>query len=212
MTARPAGEEVDVEVAQRRLHGLVERLRGDGADGGFDYEQLRRRLVLFFARHEPVEAEALADEALDRLARRLDEGAAIERIASYSFGIAKLMLLEARQRRWRHDVVMQEMPAHAATDEDDEIDPALLAALRACLRQAGADDAELMLTYYRDEDARRIVTRRNLATRLGISLNALRNRALRLRNAIEACVARRTGMRTRMRRDGIAQADTLGDD
>ncbi|MBS0567758.1 MAG: hypothetical protein JSS59_10185 [Proteobacteria bacterium] len=201
------------EVARRRLHGLIERLRADAA--GFDYEQLRRRLVLFFRQSEPVDAESLADGALDRLARRLDEGTVIDNAALYAFGIAKLMLFEARERRTRHEAVRQEAIA-AVEDEVDEVestDPLLLAALRACLREFGARGTELMLAYYRDDDARRIATRRDLAARLGVSMNALRNRALRLREALEACVRRRTqGVAPDRRRDGTGRTDTLDHD
>ncbi|MBS0583340.1 MAG: hypothetical protein JSS42_09600 [Proteobacteria bacterium] len=195
MTAAKAASAADTDLARRRLHGLIERLRADAADGGFDYEQLRRRLVLFFRQHEPVDAESLADDALDRLARRLDEGTAIDNAALYVFGIAKLMRFEAHERRTRREAARQEAIAAVETeaDESDATDPLLLAALRACLRGFGARSTELMFAYYRDDDARRIATRRDLAASLGVSINALRNRALRLREALEACVRRRVG-------------------
>lgn len=204
MSAAAAADAGDV--ARRRLRGLIARLRADAASGGFDYEPLRRRLVLFFRQHEPVDAEALADEVLDRLARRLDEGTAIDNAGLYAFGIAKLMLFEAHERRTRHEAARQEAlaTAEAEAERDEETDPALLAALRACLREFGPRSAELMLAYYRDDDARRIATRRGLAARLGVSLNALRNRALRLRDALETCVRRRApGAAHDARRDGI---------
>ncbi len=204
MNAPAAAKGVDAELARRRLHGLVERLHADAASGGFDYEQLRRRLVLFFRQHEPVDAEALADDALDRLARRLDEGTDIDNAGLYAFGIAKLMLFEAHERRTRREAARQEVLAEAEGEEKEEADPVLLAALRACLRELGARSAELMLAYYRDDDARRIATRRDLAAALGVSLNALRNRALRLRAALETCVRRREPGAVRdARRDGI---------
>ena len=209
MSAPAAANAVDTDVAKRRLHGLVERLRADATAGGFDYEQLRRRLVLFFRQHEPVDAEALADDALDRLARRLDEGTAVDNAGLYAFGIAKLMLFEAHERRMRQEAARQEAFAAVEDEPEEETDPALLAALRACLRESGVRSTALMLAYYRDDDARRIVTRRDLAAGLGVSLNALRNRALRLREALEACVRRRAPGATRAaRRDGIERTGT----
>ncbi|HEX6833503.1 MAG TPA: hypothetical protein VF132_08215 [Rudaea sp.] len=202
------------ELAARRFNALLERLRADGAAGGFSYEQLRRRLILFFRQREPVDAETLADEALDRLARRLDEQVAIDNPALYAFGIAKLMLFEAHARRLRHDAIRSDVPAPAAMDpsENDETDPALLAALRACLKTIGPRGCDLIFTYYRDDDARRIKTRRELAAQLGITLNTLRNRALRLRTALETCVRERLRGRTRDADDGFAQTDTSDDD
>ncbi len=208
--ANAANDSAD-DIERRRLHGLIERLRTEALAGGFGYEALRRRLVLFFRQHEPIDAEALADGALDRLARRLDDGTAIDNAALYVFGIAKLMLFEAHERRMRREAARQETlnAADDVIDDDDATDPLLLAALRACLREFGASSAELMLAYYRDDDARRIATRRDLAARLGISINALRNRALRLRAALETCVRRRApGAAYDMSRDGIGRAHT----
>ncbi len=196
----------------RRLQALLERLRADSASGGFGYEQLRRRLILFFRQREPVDAETLADEALDRLARRLDEGVPINNPAPYAFGIAKLMLFEANARRLRQEVRVDEPETKPAMIEDDAIDPALVRALRICLRSIGRRGSELMLAYYRDDDARRIRTRRNMAEKLGISVNTLRNRALRLRAALETCVRARMTSGTSEKHDGSAQSDTPDDD
>ena len=215
MNASTASNADEGDLARRRLHGLIERLRADAAGAGFDYEQLRRRLILFFRQHEPVDAESLADDALDRLARRLDEGTAVDNTALYAFGIAKMMLFEVHERRTRREAARQDAIATFEDDagEAEATDPLLLAALLACLREFGTRSTELMLAYYRDDDARRIATRRDLAARLGVSINALRNRALRLREALEACVRRRTqGAAQGRRRDGIGRTGTLDHD
>ena len=210
MTVKHADAAHDIEA--RRLQILLERLRADSASGGFGYEQLRRRLILFFRQREPVDAETLADEALDRLARRLDEGVPINNPAHYAFGIAKLMLFEANARRLRQEARVDEPETELVIIEDDAIDPALVRALRTCLRSIGRRGSELMLAYYRDDDARRIRTRRNLAEKLGITVNTLRNRALRLREALETCVRARIASGTREKHDGSAQNDTPDDD
>ena len=49
------------------------------------------------------------------------------------------------------------------------------------------------LDYYGADGAERIATRQRLAGERGISINALRNRALRLREALEDCVRKRLG-------------------
>jgi DNA-directed RNA polymerase specialized sigma24 family protein len=211
LTATHADAAHDLEA--RRLQTLLERLCADSASGGFGYEQLRRRLILFFRQREPIDAETLADEALDRLARRLDEGVQINHPAPYAFGIAKLMLFEANARRLRQEARFDEPENQPAMIEDDDaIDPALVRALRICLRSMGRRGSELMLAYYRDDDARRIKTRRNLAEKLGITINTLRNRALRLRAALETCVRARMTPGATEKHDGFAQNDTSDDD
>jgi len=51
-----------------------------------------------------------------------------------------------------------------------------------------AEQRELVLEYYRDAGRQKIERRREMAARLGISMNALGIRACRIRNALEACV------------------------
>jgi DNA-directed RNA polymerase specialized sigma24 family protein len=177
------------------LDTLLDRL-ASGSDVAPAYEQLRMRLVTFFRLRFPVEAEALADEAIDRLARRLDDGTQVDNPASYALGIARFLLLEAstRQRKEAHAAreAMLELELQAP---DTESDPAL-PALRACLDSIDPESARLILEYYAVDDDRnehgdgesRIERRQRLAARLGMTLNALRNRALRTRLALEKCI------------------------
>ena len=137
----------------------------------------------------------------------------IDNPAPYAFGIAKLMLFEANARRLRQESRVDAPETQPAMIEDDDaIDPALVRALRTCLRSIGRSGSELMLAYYRDDDARRIKTRRNLAEKLGVTVNTLRNRALSLRAALEACVRARMASGTTGKYDESAQSDTPDDD
>ena len=49
-------------------------------------------------------------------------------------------------------------------------------------------ERELVVDYYRDARRQRIEGRRDLAARLGITMNALGIRACRIRSALETCV------------------------
>jgi hypothetical protein len=62
---------------------------------GEQYEQLRRKLTLFFeARHCNPRAEELADRTLDMVARRLQEGVEIyaHDASHYCYGVAQNIL------------------------------------------------------------------------------------------------------------------------
>ncbi|MEP7042799.1 MAG: hypothetical protein ABI843_07030 [Dokdonella sp.] len=156
------------------------------------YERLRQRLIQFFRLHLPVEAEDLADLALDRLARRLHEGVDVDHTQRYALGIARMILLEARTRLARQHVAEQDPTWTQAPDEADAIHlEAAVTALGGCLDQLGERAHALILAYYGADGAQRIRTRQRLAAELGSSLNALRNRALRLREALERCVRER---------------------
>ena len=53
---------------------------------------------------------------------------------------------------------------------------------------AGADARTLILEYYQDQRRQKINRRVRLATQLGLSANALRSRAQRVRDGLERCV------------------------
>lgn len=172
------------------LHALLAHL-GGGRGAAAAYEALRRRLIAFFRLHVPAQAEDLADLALDRLGRRLAEGVAVEDTGGYALGIARYLVRETQARTMRaaraeHDPLLQPPDEDAAADAVRH--EAVLAALDACLDAAGPAQGRLILDYYDADGGERIALRQRLATALGISLNALRNRALRLREALEACV------------------------
>ncbi len=172
---------------------LLARLAADGGDA-HAYEALRRRLILFFRLHVPAEADDLADTVLDRLARRIHEGTDVVSVPSYALGIARMVLHEARARFARRQLAEADptlAPDEESPDEASEHE-SVLAALRTCLDAAGATARQLILSYYGGDGAVRIATRRRLADECGISLNALRNRALRLRDVLEDCVRKRT--------------------
>jgi len=156
------------------------------------YERLRQRLIQFFRLHLPPEAEDLADLALDRLARRLYDGVDVDHPQRYALGVARMILLEARTRLARQSVAEQDPTwAEARDGEETFRREAAVAALDGCLDQLGARARGLILDYYGADGAQRIRARQKLAGELGSSLNALRNRALRLRETLERCVRER---------------------
>jgi DNA-directed RNA polymerase specialized sigma24 family protein len=175
------------------LRSVLDRLARE-RDVAVAYEQLRMRLVTFFRLSCPVEAEALADEAIDRLGRRLLDGTPVDNLAGYALGIARFLVMEAGARRRKEQDAAREalmnQEGHAFL-EPSEFDPAV-PALRGCLSCIDPESARFIMEYYvADGGAARIERRRQLAERMGMTLNALRNRALRTRIALEKCVRAR---------------------
>jgi DNA-directed RNA polymerase specialized sigma24 family protein len=185
--------EVNATGRSGSLQSVLDRLARD-RDVAVAYEQLRMRLVTFFRLSCPVEAEALADEAIDRLGRRLSDGTPVDNLGGYALGIARFLAMEAGARRRkeqhaaREALIDQEGSAQA---EQAEFDPAV-PALRGCLNCIDPESAHFIMEYYAaDGGAARIERRQQLAQRMGMTLNALRNRALRTRIALEKCVRAR---------------------
>ena len=193
-------------VLRRRFDALLARLSADG-DAPLSYEKLRRRLVLYFQVHAPVEAEAACDDVIDRLARRIEEGTPIDNVPLYALGIARNVLLELRARQVRDRAAAAELGFEAETTTDDDDSAEKLAALRICLERLDDGGARLILAYYNGEGSERIRVRRALADRMKLGLNALRNRALRLREALEACLRRRIGPQSQRDESGFRTTD-----
>ena len=63
-----------------------------------------------------------------------------------------------------------------------------LECLERCLQELNPDQRALVVAYYRDERRQRIERRRDMAKRLGITMNALSIRVGRIRTALEASV------------------------
>jgi DNA-directed RNA polymerase specialized sigma24 family protein len=195
--------------ARHRFDSLLRRLGEEGGSAERAYERLHRRVVIFFQLHLPVESEALTDIVMDRLARRVDEGTQIANLSLYALGIARLVLHEARARLAQQRAAWSDPTLSNDDPPENDDDAEALAALERCLGRLGKRDAELILAYYNGDGARRIATRRELAATLKIAMNALRNRALRMREALEKCVRDRlAGAETPRARDESAQTDT----
>jgi DNA-directed RNA polymerase specialized sigma24 family protein len=176
------------ELTASALQQLLARLDADPVRAAEAYETLRLGLTRFFdwrGAHFPDEC---ADEVLNRLARRLDEGAAIDEPRGFALGIARLVLLErARSPQARHDA-LDEARVGAAPPPEAEPSPHVQRCLDACLSDLAPEARTLILEYYRDERRGKIDRRARLAAQLGLSASALRSRAQRVRDRLERCV------------------------
>jgi DNA-directed RNA polymerase specialized sigma24 family protein len=176
------------ELTATGLERLLLRLDPDPIRAAEAYEALRLSLTRFFdwrGAHFPDEC---ADETLNRLARRLDEGAAVADIRTFALGIARLVRLEqARSPQLRQDQ-LDEQSIGPAPSPDRTPDPLLHDCLETCLAALPEDARTLILEYYQDQRREKIDRRVRLATQLGLSANALRSRAQRVRDRLERCV------------------------
>jgi DNA-directed RNA polymerase specialized sigma24 family protein len=176
------------------FEGLLHSLDADRATASGEYERMRQRLIRFFSIQQTRAPEDLADEAFNRIARRIAEGEQVRNAQQYLSGVARVLLLEERYKRHREEQAMR-MVANAAPDAglNAEKDDALPGALDACLETLPARSRELLQKYYSAEGRARIAARQRMADEMGMELNALRNRALRLRDRLEECIQRRMG-------------------
>jgi DNA-directed RNA polymerase specialized sigma24 family protein len=180
------------ELTPKAFTHLLAKLDPDPEMAGEKYEKLRRQLIKYFEWRGSFIPDELADETLNRLARKIDEGEEIEKnVFAFSLGIARFVFLESLKSPDNRRVEMKELDTVAAAPEPREGDDDLwVVCLRECLRGVSEENRELIIEYYQNEGRARIDERKMLAARLGVSLNALFSRAKRTRDKLEECVMR----------------------
>jgi DNA-directed RNA polymerase specialized sigma24 family protein len=166
------------------LTGLLGRLDPDPVAAGERYEHLRRALLKYFSWHQIPEAESAVDETLDQLARRLEAGHPIIDVQAFAYGVAKLVGLARRRQAAARptvtdDRILAQLPA--PQPEDLEVRDSWL---QQCLAEFSPKDRDLIVAYYVGSGRERIDSRARLAETLGVSENALRLRAQRLRDRL----------------------------
>jgi DNA-directed RNA polymerase specialized sigma24 family protein len=156
--------------AERRLTHIASTRLLEWLDDGVDsrgerYVEMRQRLVSYFDRWNRPSPDDLADETLDCIGRDLEKEAVVCDVppACYCYVVAKSVLLE--------DIRREEVR---------------LEYLDRCLQELKPEQRECVVEYYRDTGRQQIERRRDMASRLGITIDALGIRASRIRRALES--------------------------
>ena len=169
-----------------------------GADSkGRNYLVMRRRLVDYFDRKNCTAPDELADETLNRVARRLQEEGITEAEspARYCYIVARFVFMEhlrssARERRLIDEFGRSRDEAITGGVEGNERYAKMLRCMGACIEKLDPAKREIILRYYVGKERAKIENRRALAESLGITPNALSIRACRIREELESCVRR----------------------
>lgn len=177
---------------------LLARLAGEPSKAAEKYEELRLKLIkcLTWKGCPESQADALADEILDRIAGKLAQGVEIENLNAFACKVLHYVWLE-HQRKHKEDgydddkmaVIKDSSPLPDNSDSEDQ--NIRLACLRLCLVEVTKDDEErkLILDYYNTEDVNKLKNqRKSLAERLGLKVNALKVKVCRLRAKLEECI------------------------
>ncbi len=186
---RPSLFRSEWSLTEEAFTKFLSRLDPDHGRAGEIYESLRKMLVKFFDWRGALFPEECADETLNRVIRKIDEDEEIRDIRSWCIGVARLVLLEKLKSPDHRRADLEEVSRLKLTvmKSDDE-DPRQHCFNR-CLKELPPESRQLILNYYRDERREKINNRLALAESLGIPLNALRNRAQRIRDKLEQCVS-----------------------
>ena len=208
MVADSSEKKSDQDLTAQGLDALLARLDPDRDIAGEKYEEIRLKLTKYFEWEGCGFVDEHADEAINRVARAIQQGKEILDLRAYFFGVARLIHFEAlreseKQRRVladlsRADLSRADLSMSGALGGGSVADPGpgpgtdqsqpALECLESCLEALPDAGRDLITRYYQGDQLAKIRNRRQLAETLGLASNALRNRALRLRSKLEACV------------------------
>ena len=153
-------------LTQEQFDTLLDWLDLDRERAGHKYETIRLKLVKIFTSRGCPQAEELADETINRVASKVSEiiDKWVGDPALYFFKVAQYVLAE-----WRPKVKPREC-------------------LLRCLEVLRISERTLVVDYYEQQGPAKIKQHQQMATALGIAINALRIRACRIRRTLRRCV------------------------
>ena len=181
---------------KKTLKDLLNLLHPDEAQAAVEYQNLHQRLTRFFEWNNGEDPMALADETLDRLAKRASEAGITEgvrNVSGFALGVARHLLQEEARRQRKMVEISRHWRAMELARNAEPDTETLDDALQHCLRKMSPERRRLIEAYYNFNGGEKIKMHQQLAEAEGLSLNALRNRALRARQDLETCIRRQLG-------------------
>ena len=176
-------------LTQEAFDALLASLASDRDHAGEQYEIVRRKLVKFFELWGSVAPEDHADEALNRVARRIANGEQVRDITAYLVGVARKLALELLKEQKKHHAARNQLGTSLLTSEPSDESSQQRPCFEKCLGRLSTESRALIVEYFRTEGRARIENRKALADRHGIQLNTLRIRIFRIRTQLETCVS-----------------------
>lgn len=191
----------DFVLTQEALDRLLRYLNADRETAANQFEVIRTKLIIFFECRGCPNPEDYADITIYRVARILIEGIEIRTTNPLSFirGVAHKVLQESWEdpslkfiplddpsisRHISQDPVEAELQESQRLQHEQELE-----CLERCLKSIPFKNRNLILRYYQGETSVKIKNRKQLAAQIGITMNALALKALRIREKLEACVS-----------------------
>lgn len=180
----------DWALTEGAFRRFLDWIDGGQDSGGERYLEVRRRLVVYFDLKNCPFPDELADETLNRAARRLEEEGTIatDAPAHYCYIVARFVLLESLRERRRKEPLDDQLQAEPDSTEQNQEAQQRVDCLDHCMRGLQEHDRDLIAAYYQGNQREKIENRKALAGRLRVTANALSIRACRIRDKLEICM------------------------
>jgi DNA-directed RNA polymerase specialized sigma24 family protein len=187
-------------LTEEAFNKLLTQLDTDRERAGEKYEWMRLKLMKFFEWRGCLPPEEYTDKVIDRVAKKIAEGEDIRASDPYVYfhGVARFVVMERWREPEREQESLDEMPPSLSPSENpEELKERELAkaqlekrldCMNHCLDKLPPESRDMILQYHQGEGGAKIKNRKEMAARLQMPLNALRIRAHRIRDRLEACV------------------------
>ena len=163
-------------------------LDNDRDKAGEKYEEIRLKLLKYFQWCGSSFPDLDADETINRVMRRMEEGANVYNLNGYIYGVARLVNTESLKHRNRMQELEESSLIELWSVGVDAEAVQRQECLERCLGKLSDEERAMITEYYTHDKAEKVTCRERLAARLGISLNTLRVKMHRQRLYLESCV------------------------
>lgn len=172
------------ELGQQDFDRLLNWLDPDRDRAAETYEKIRWRLIAILASRGCTTPEELADETIDRVARRVVD------ICDAYVGDKSIYFLGVMNNVHHEYLRRPSLPRLVESPTAGESDEQTYRCLDHCVSQLAPHARRLIEGYYSADKQAKIDARRLLARTLGINSGTLRLRALRIREKLQICIER----------------------
>jgi DNA-directed RNA polymerase specialized sigma24 family protein len=180
-------------LTQEDFDRLLSWLDPDSERAGVAYERIRWRLIAILASRGCRVPEELADETIDRVARRVVD------IQQTYIGDKAIYFLGVMNNVHHEYLKRPLIPCPLELDDEVEVKEKTHSCLDKCLDKLAPNSRQVIERYYAENKRAKIDLRKRIAAEVGISLNTLRLRALRIREKLQTCIEQCLGSEARPR-------------
>lgn len=178
------------DLGQNEFDALLGLFSANREEAGERYEQIRSGLVRFFGFKGCTDPTGLADETINRVARKLHtfDSSKNTQPVSFFYGFASNILLEYRRKIFRESELVENRIGVPTASAEEDTDDAGRKCLYKCLEELPLAEKELVIEYYSCDRQERIELRQKMCGRFQCTAAALYTRVFRIKSTLKDCI------------------------